>query len=124
MKTSDKLKQYVVLHQALVQEKAQLEQRLAQIDRALGVSGSQKSAISISGAKPSRAGKRADNSMSLKEAVVRVTRGNPKTKKDILKGIHKLGYRFAAKNPMNSLNVLLYTKGLFKNDDGKFSPTK
>jgi hypothetical protein len=40
-------------------------------------------------------------------------------KKEILEAVQKTGYKFSTKNPMNSLQVLLYTK--FKRDkEGKF----
>ena len=51
-----------------------------------------------------------------------VTRGRPLMKKEILKAIAKLGYRFATKDPLNTLNALLYAKKQFKNQNGKFSP--
>jgi hypothetical protein len=62
--------------------------------------------------------------LSLREAVRKATSARPLTKAEILNAISKLGYRFTAKDPMNSLNVVLYTKGQFKNDGGKFSPAK
>ena len=44
-------------------------------------------------------------------------------KQEILDAIHKLGYRFTTKNPMNSLGVILYGKNpRFKNENGRFSP--
>ena len=127
----DKLKQYVALRDSLLDEKAQLEARLEQINKALG----KDSIASVSLVKPvkpakrvkapvSAKRKRAKNPMSLKEAVRKVTSERPMTKKEILSAIQKLGYRFSAADPMNSLNVVLYTKGLFRNDNGKFSPAK
>lgn len=127
----DKLKQYVALRDSLLDEKAQLEARLEQINKALG----KDSIASVSPVKPvkpakrvkapvSAKRKRAKNPMSLKEAVRKVTSERPMTKKEILSAIQKLGYRFSAADPMNSLNVVLYTKGLFRNDNGKFSPAK
>ncbi len=62
--------------------------------------------------------------MSLKEAVTRVTRTKPMTRQEILEAIKKAGYKFTARDPMNSLSVTLYTKGNFKNQNGKFSPLK
>lgn len=117
MKT-DSLKQYVALRDSLVKEKAALEARLAQINQALGsdtVRSSSKQAGSV---------KRMENTLSLKEAVRKVTSVKPLTKKEIMAAVARIGYRFAAKDPMNSLNVILYTKGNFKNQDGKFSPLK
>ena len=60
--------------------------------------------------------------MSLKEAVLTVTKAKPLSKPDILAAVAKLGYQFTAKSPMNSLNTLLYTDKQIKNSDGKFGP--
>jgi hypothetical protein len=117
----DPVKQFVALRAALVNEKARLEARLVEINRALNQTTRAVSAPATAG-KTSR--QRARNQMSLKEAVIRVTKGKPLTKPEILDAIGKIGYRFAAKDPTNSLNVTLYTKGNFKNKDGRFSPLK
>ena len=117
----DPIKQFVALRAALVNEKARLEARLAEINRAL----SQAERISSAPTRGAgRAGLRAKNTMSLKDAITRVTKNKPLTKAEILQAIRKIGYRFAAKDPTNSLNVTLYTKGNFKNAGGKFSPLK
>ena len=116
----DSVKQFVALRVSLKNEKARLEARLAEINRALG---------EVRSAAPSRNSRlggreRARNAMSLKEAVTRVTRSKPMTRQEILEAIKKVGYKFTAKDPMNSLSVTLYTKGNFKNRNGKFSPLK
>ncbi len=119
MKRNDPLKQFVTLQDALRKEKVSLEARLARINEVLeGTAGH-----AIAGAN-GRTGRRAGNSMSLNEAVRRVTRNRPLPKREILKSVHRLGYRFAAKDPMNSLNTLLYSRDNFKNENGKFSPKK
>ena len=112
---SDALKQYVALRQALLKEKSTLETRLEQISRALDLNG---------GAAPEKSSgsKRLKNPMSLKKAVIRATKEKPLSKQEILTAIHKLGYRFTAKDPVNSLNTVLYTGKVFKNHGGKFSP--
>jgi hypothetical protein len=124
MKT-DRLKQYVALRDALTQEKTELQERLARIDRALDGEIPIPAKIDKT---PSRAPaarvKRLKNKLSLKEAVRRATAAKPLTKPEILAAIKKLGYRFAAKEPINSLNVVLYSKRQFKNQSGKFSPAK
>jgi hypothetical protein len=119
----DKLKQYVALRDSLLKEKSELESRLAEINRALGSdTGDAAAAPRSTGA--GRGGRRLQNPMSLKEAVSRVTASRPLSKPEILEAIKKIGYRFQAKDPTNSLNVVLYTKGQFKNHGGKFSPAK
>ena len=119
----DAVKQFVALRTALTAEKARLEARLAEINRALGQGAP--ASRTIAEQSSARGGRvRAKNTMSLKEAVTRVTRNKPMTRNEILEAIRKIGYKFTAKDPMNSLNVTLYTKGNFKNDKGKFSPAK
>jgi len=118
----DPLKQYVASRDSLVKEKTALELRLAQINKALGSNAPAVAAKMAPTAAP--AAKRVKNALSLKEAAQKVTSARPLTKKEILAGVKKIGYRFGAKDPMNSLNVILYTKGNFKNEGGKFSPLK
>ena len=122
MKSSanDKLQRYLASLEELRREKAELETRLAKIDEALaGAPG---------GARPARRGPRAGgrrrrNGISLREAVTQVTKNRGLTKPEILQAIHRNGYRFATKDPMNSLNAMLYAPAnKFRNQDGKFSP--
>ena len=118
----DSIKQYVALRAALKQEKAQLESRLAAINHALSeTSGSAAPAAPVAAkapaSAPSRRG-RAANTLSLKEAVLQVLKPGPLAKKDILAAVGKIGYKFTASDPMNSLNTLLYTPGNCKNLGG------
>ena len=123
MKT-DSLQQYLVLQQSLRREKTALELRLTRINAVLANRGTSV-ADSRAAGKARRVRRplpRIKNPMSLRAAVNKVTRGRPLTKKEILKAIGKLGYRFATKNPMNTLNATLYANKQFKNQNGKFSP--
>ena len=117
-------------------ERARLVARLADLDRALGVVAALPSTAAVAPApkaasKPGRPAakapkKRVENEMSLKEAVVKVL-GNGALKKElILAGVLKLGYRFNAGKPINSINTLLYgsKNPKFKNKDGAFSVAK
>src|SRR5688500_15233276 len=108
MKT-DKLKQYITLRESLLRERSALEARLTQINRALseGETGNGKTARAAE--RRLAPSKRTRNSLSLKAAVIKATSQQPLTKPEILAAIKKLGYRFTARNPMNSLNVVLYT---------------
>ena len=117
MKT-DSLKQYMALREALRKEKAALEARLAQIEDALT------GRLANLGRGNGKIRKRARNEMSLREAVVEATRKKPMNKQEILEEIHRLGYRFSAKDPVNSLNTVLYSNKQFKNVDGRFSPAR
>jgi hypothetical protein len=124
---------YSSFRNQLLKEREALHARLARIDGALqAVDGLADAVVTprrgrLPGA-PRRgrpAGKRAKNTMSLKDAVLKVLASGPLTKGDILTAVQKSGYKFTASNPMNSLNVVLYTKGQFKKLPGKrFSPAK
>jgi hypothetical protein len=145
----DALQQFVALRRSLESEKAQLETRLAAVNQALGTEshfapeapvvfeGRGRPRLTGGGlgkkhakhrAGPGSAVKRrgnlGGNAMSLREAVVQVTTPKALTKKEILAGVDKLGYKFTTKDPTNSLNQILYksTNPKFRNADGKFSP--
>jgi hypothetical protein len=127
MKKSDTLKQFVVLYQTLRNEKAQLESRLAEINEALGHAGagtqSRPQVGPTSPAPRTKARHRIENPISLPKAVLQLTSKRPMTKQEILSEVDTLGYRFTAKDPINSLNTVLYgQKPKFKHDGGKFSP--
>ena|SRR2546426_5758347 len=121
MKT-DPLKQYVALRDSLLQEKAGLEQRLSQISQAL--SGEASPPVVSSRGLARRALPRTKNKLSLKQAITQVTRAKPLSKPEILAAIKKIGYRFATDDPMNSLGSVLYVKGQFKNENGRFTPAR
>ncbi len=160
MKNNDKLKQFVSLREQLLQDRAELEARLVEINKALGaVSGPVIAAVAapvakvapvepvvkgkpgrkkavvaapapaavkpvkpVKPVKARRGGKRAKNQMSLRDAVLAVTKARPLTRQEVLAGVQKLGYVFAAKDPLNSLSTLLYTDKGIKNNGGKFGP--
>lgn len=120
------IKQFVAMRQSLLAEKKVLQDRLAEIEAALGVNEVSVPAVAapaIRAVAPSRrTGKRIRNVLSLKAAVVKVTKDKAMTKDEILAAIAKLGYRFNTDNPVSSLNSVLYAKKQFKNVGGKFSP--
>ncbi len=124
----DALKQYVHLRNALLKEKSDLQARLAQIHKALG--GGAIPVTKTAATKPARpvkapSRKHAKNKLSLKDAVTQSIEGKELTKPEILEAIKKAGYKFATKDPMNSLNALLYSGKVFKKvGDGKFSLAK
>ncbi len=111
----DPLKQFTALRDSLSKRKAVLEAELARINAALGAASAD---LTTGGGRSVRA----QNSLSLKEAVLAATKSKPLTKPEILDAVAKLGYKFSAKDPMNSLNTLLYTDKQIKNNGGKFGP--
>lgn len=146
---NDKLKQYISLREHLLRDKAEYEARLAEINKALGAATvSPVSAAPVvveapvvrRGRKPGRkpaapveapvavkatrggSRKRAQNSVSLREAVFAATKAKPLTRQEILAAVQAAGYKFAAKDPLNSLSTLLYTDKGIKNHGGKFGP--
>lgn len=123
MKNSS-IKKFIALRDGLLKEKAELTARLAEIEKALGVASDVKAEKSPKAAGVRGPKRRARNELSLKEAALKVASGKPLTKQEILDGIIKLGYVFSTKDPMNSLNVVLYSGKNFKRADGKFVAAK
>ena len=75
---------------------------------------------------PARAragGRRARNGESLRDVVVSVLKAHKSlSRQDLLKAVVGAGYKFSAKDPLNSLSTLVYTaKKVFKASDGKIS---
>lgn len=123
MKLTD-VNKYVALREALAKEKTALEARLADINCALDGKGG--AVAGKPGPKPGsrRRGKRAKNEMSMKEVTVKALAGKPLSRTELLQAVMKLGYKFTAKNPLNSLSTLLYSDKSIKNTGGKFSISK
>jgi hypothetical protein len=124
MKT-DILSAYANLKQKLINERAALQRRLSEINQVLGSSEAPAEASTAPMRPETQArSRRFRSSMTLREAVTRVISEKPLTRKEIVDAIQEIGFRFASKNPMNSLGAFLYShKKEFKNDGGKFSPT-
>ena len=120
----DRIKQYVALRESLLQERAHLEARLAEINKALGGAASVAVPKAVGATARVRRARRARNKISLRAAIRQVTSPKPLNKKEILAAIHKIGYRFTTKNPMATLNSVLYSKRQFKNENGRFSAAK
>lgn len=135
---NDSLTRYVQIHASLLKEKAALESRLTQINKALAVGAATTSQpvaaapVKTAAKAPApvlrkkRAGRRrANNELTLLQAMTKAMGANALTKPDIRKGVEEAGYKFTGSDPMNSINVKLYTKGLFKkHPGGKFSVIK
>ena len=116
----DPIKQFIALRESLQNQKATLETRLKQINQALNAEAS---APRLSAAGKGRTGKRVKNKLTLRAAIAEATKARPLTKAEILTAVKKLGYQFASKNPVSSLNAILYRDRQFKNTGGKFSPS-
>lgn len=120
---NDKLKKYLASLEELRAEKAELESRLEQINEALSNAPAGAMQRGRRGAGGKRAGRRRRNGLSLRAAVTQVTKSRPLTKAEILQAIQKIGYKFSTKDPMNSLNAMLYAPAnKFRNQNGKFGP--
>lgn len=115
------IKQFLKLHHQLESERADIIARLQQVEAALGAS---EAVLPWTATRktPVTKRKRAKNELSLKEALVQAVKGKSLTKEEILAAVQKLGYQFITKNPLNSMNVVLYGKQpKFKRQNGKFS---
>lgn len=117
-------KEFLKLKKELLKERAGLVERIKQINSVLDA---QEFYLSKSGnprLRPKRSLDSPRNSMTLRDAVIMITRKKPMTKDQILMELGKIGYEFATPKPMNSLNATLYSKGTFKREKGRFSPAE
>ena len=124
----DSLKQFTRLRESLLKRQTALQAELTQISAALGAFGSvapvPTTSIAHSGAKlPQNAGvgKRAENSMSLAEAVLTVTRRSLSRKPEILTAIGNWATS-SRRSPLGCLNTFLLLEQGDQNYDGKFGP--
>src|SRR5690242_21674294 len=105
----DPLQQYAKLKQQLLQERAQLQARLNEITQVLGDETAPGPSASPAPAAPEptspRRGRRpaAGNTMSLKDAVLRALAHGPVARKDLVKAVEGVGYKFTTRNPLNSI---------------------
>ena len=113
----DSIKQFSRLRDSLVAERTQLQNRLSQIDEALG-----SSAPGLTNG-VSRRG-RGRGGLSLKAAIIQATTKKALTKEEILAAVKKAGYKFATTRPIATLNAYLYQKGKFVRRDGRFTVAK
>jgi hypothetical protein len=121
----DNLEQYINVRQALIEEKAELEQRLRSIQAALGEAAQPAApSTSTSGSASRRGRPPVGGGQSLREVVAGVLAGagSPLTKQEVLDRVLRTGYKFTTNKPMNSLGVILYAKGNgFKRQNGRFT---
>ena len=125
---TDSLQQYVSSRNALLQEREEITARLADINAALD------HANPVAPAKPaapqpqpqpqpSKMRTSGRNPMPLRVAILQVTSTQALSKKEIVSAVEKIGYHFETKNPVNSLNHVLYGDSpTFKVVNGKYSP--
>lgn len=121
---NDPLAQFAVLTRRLVAERETIRKRLGEIDSVLaGRTGIPARSVKAT-ARPRRGSKRPKNKLSMREAVAKVTASKALSLPEIVKEVQNLGYRFATKNPQNSVGAFLYGYGKkhFKRINGKFSP--
>ena len=100
-------------------EKGHLQQRLSQIDLALGRPTEGRR---VTGATRGRG--RGRNGLSLKAAILQATAKKALTKEEILAAVKKAGFKFATKRPIATVNAYLYQKGKFVRPDGRFSAAR
>ncbi len=122
---TDPITRIVQLHHQLSTEKARLEERLSKINKALGaIQGKTEVRAATPAATPAPAVKRRGpgkrrNKLSLLGSMAAAMGSRALTKAEIHKAITDAGYKFTGKQPMNSINVQLYTKGQFVRHPGK-----
>lgn len=124
-KQSDAIQQFTALRSALLREREAIQQRLQRIDAALAGRG-ETPAPSKQKTHGRTQGSRPENTMNIREAIVRVTAKKPLSVREIVEAVQKIGYRFQSANPVNSVGAYLYGAGkkVFKRTDGKFAPIR
>src|SRR5439155_8126690 len=117
------LNQFIALRASLENEKSEIENRLKQIRDVLEQpAASVAPVVARSEVKPVR---RIKNPMPLREAVIQVTSQKPLSRSEIVEAVKGVGYRFQTKAPLNSLNMILYSKSSgFRRENGKFIPPR
>ena len=119
----DPLRQYAKLRKQLIDEKSQLEARLAEINQVLGAESdippASATAQSVAASK-SRRGRPPGSGMSMREAITKaLTERGPLTRKELGQAVLDLGYR--SKDVLASIgNLLCGKKSPFKSTEGKF----
>jgi len=112
----DPLQQYAKLHRQLVEEKNQLETRLAELNGALGTESTPSQLTAAIQETPSRAtarkGRRpmGSNTMSLREAVLEALSNGPLARKELVQAVEDVGYVFSTNKPLISIGAILYGK--------------
>jgi hypothetical protein len=121
----DLLRQYAKLRKQLIDEKGQLETRLAEINQVVGtesdIPSASATAQSVAAPKP-RIGRPPGSGMSMREAITKaLSERGPLTRKELGQAVLDLGYRSKANNVLGSIGNLLYgKKSPFKSAGGKF----
>ena len=143
----DPLNIYVKSRNALLEEKEQLEQRLAQLTDAIQApgkgkgKGKAKAKLSAGTRKLKTAGRKGagkaakkaktakggyvrKNMKPLSDYIYEATKDRALSRREILDEVVRLGYKFSSKDPLNSLSQTLYSSGKFEKSNGKFWPKK
>jgi hypothetical protein len=125
----DPLQQYAKLRRQLIEERSQIEARLNEINQVLGSEvaataappGASAPAAPVQPVARRGGGPRGGNTMSLREAIIKVLARGPLSRKEVVAAVQDVGYAFTTKNPLNSVGSVLYAKdGPIRNKDGKF----
>jgi len=118
------LTEAISIFQQLQQRRDELTREIDEIDQALSQFRGASSAGAFRKA-PKGVIRRGvgQNGMPLREALFKVLANGARSKDQLLEDVQRIGYRFAATDPMNSLQAFLYGPGkkLFKRAEGKFS---
>jgi hypothetical protein len=103
------LEEFMGMRESLLEERKNLEEQIKQIDEALGVPAG----LGVRGIGIRRRAKRARNEMNLRSAIATVISKKPMGRKEILKAVQNLGYKFSTSHPLNSLSAALYSNREF-----------
>jgi hypothetical protein len=122
---SDPLQQYSSLRRQLLAERASLLQRLNTLNRVLGLESStttQPAAAKTAAPRDSTKAADPEYFLTQREAITQALKEKgPMTRQELAKAIQDLGYVSKAKDPLNSMGIVLYAKNSpVRQKDGKF----
>jgi len=120
----DTLERFELLQRELVQERAELQKRLAKLNRVLGAN--EPAAPLVPKAQPQASPPAlGGEKLGMREAIQQATASQPLTIREVVAAIKNLGYRFKSSDPYNSVGAYLYGKAgreYFKKIGKTFAP--
>ncbi len=122
---NDPLQQYASARRQLLAEKASLLKRLDTINQALeagATSPGRRAAARSAGTPTASKSAQPEELLTQREAITRALREHgPLTRQELAKAIQEMGYVSKAKDPLNSMGIVLYAKNTpIQKKDGKF----
>jgi len=111
----EKLKNFLEKRDSLLQTRAEIVEKIREIDQLLGNAGAPPTFVI------GQKRRRPKNEINLKQAISKALENGPKSRHEILEAVQGMGYQFSTNNPLNSLSAALYTNKQFIKDGQIYS---